>query len=275
MHPGCFVWTPTPPLPGRRTLRPGPVPVRVCSSFLAGSGGPASRARFRAPSLFLWPLRHSALLGLLRAGVAPFLVVCWPSPCCPSLHPPPPFFSFCAPFVSCFLWFPAPGALGLGILFFFPPPPPGLWFFFLCAPFVSGFLWFPAPVATGLGAVCCLFCSPPGSWLSLPSCPVGCSLVVVAPPPPPPPSQPRAHPCHPPRVPPEGERCCAVRDRHPPLSCTRATQPHPRSPFPGFAPLPHRHIPRAYSWPCRCAKGRAVASVSTQGTPRVGGPECC
>ena len=94
-------------------------------------------------------------------------------------------------------------------------------------------------------------------------------------PPPPSPSQPRAHPCHPPRVPPEGERCCAVRDRHPPLSCTRATQPHPRSPFPGFAPLPHRHIPRAYSWPCRCAKGRAVASVSTQGTPRVGGPECC
>ena len=61
------------------------------------------------------------------------------------------------------------------------------------------------------------------------------------------PSQPRAHPCHPPRVPPEGERCCAVRDRHPPLSCNRATQPHPRSPFPGFAPLPHRHIPRAYS----------------------------
>ena len=93
--------------------------------------------------------------------------------------------------------------------------------------------------------------------------------------PPPLPSQPRAHPCHPPRVPPEGERCCAVRDRHPPLSCTRATQPQPRSPFPGFAPLPHRHIPRAYSWPCRCAKGRAVASVSTQGTPRVGGPECC
>ena len=94
-------------------------------------------------------------------------------------------------------------------------------------------------------------------------------------PPPPLPSQPRAHPCHPPRVPPEGERCCAVRDRHPPLSCTRATQPHPRSPFPGFVPLPHRHIPRAYSWPCRCAKGQAVASVSTQGTPRVGGPECC
>ena len=42
----------------------------VCVS-LAGSGGPASRARFGAPHLFLRPLCLSALLGPLRAGVAP------------------------------------------------------------------------------------------------------------------------------------------------------------------------------------------------------------
>ena len=39
--------------------------------------------------------------------------------------------------------------------------------FFLCAPVVSGFLWFPAPGALGLGAVCCLFCRPPASRLSV------------------------------------------------------------------------------------------------------------
>ena len=50
------------------------------------------------------------------------------------------------------------------------------------------------------------------------------------------PSQPRVHPCHPPRVPPEGERCSAVRDRHPPLSCTRATRLHSCSPFQGLRP---------------------------------------
>ena len=71
MHRGCFVWTPTPPLAGRRTPRPGPVRVCVCLLFLAGSGGPASRARSGAPHLFLWPLCLSAFLGPLRAGVAP------------------------------------------------------------------------------------------------------------------------------------------------------------------------------------------------------------
>ena len=125
------------------------------------------------------------------------------------------FFFFCplppcAPPVSGFLWFPAPGALGLGAvrcLLCWPlafrlsvrlslfrafrlagrcSPPPLfvsrfsslllgalvlLFFFFfllsLCAPVVSGFLWFPAPGALGLGAVRCLLCWPSASQLSV------------------------------------------------------------------------------------------------------------
>ena len=63
--------------------------------------------------------------------------------------------------------------------------------FFFCAPAVSGFLWFPAPGALGPGAVCCLFCWSPASRLFVRSrcfgvscLAVGCSLVVAAPPPP-------------------------------------------------------------------------------------------
>ena len=58
----------------------------------------------------------------------------------------------------------------------------------LCAPVVSGFLWFPAPGALGLGAVRCLLCWPSASRLSMRlslfrafRLPVGCSLVVAAP----------------------------------------------------------------------------------------------
>ena len=40
-------------------------------------------------------------------------------------------------------------------------------FFFPCAPFVSCFLWLPALGALGLGAWCCLFCWPQASWLSV------------------------------------------------------------------------------------------------------------
>ena len=60
----------------------------------------------------------------------------------------------------------------------------------LCAPVVSGFLWFPAPGALGLGAVRCLLCWPSTSRLSMRlslfrafRLAVGCSLVVAAPPP--------------------------------------------------------------------------------------------
>ena len=160
MHRGCFVWTPTPPLAGRRTPRPGPVRVCVCLLFLAGSGGPASRARSGAPHLFLWPLCRSALFGPLRAGVAPlsFAAVAVPrwlffsasrclarasfvSPAWPLAAPwwllPPPL---------CLAVFVAP-ACGLGVFFFLLP---------LCAPVVSGFLWFSAPGAPGLGA--CVVC---------------------------------------------------------------------------------------------------------------------
>ena len=99
-----------------------------------------------------------------------FVSPAWPTPWC-LLPPPPP-----SPFVS----------RGFhrcsSVLCFFSPA--------LCAPVVSGSLWFPAPGALGLGAVCCLFCEPPASWLPVRSRPfcvsrlaVGCSLVVAAPPP--------------------------------------------------------------------------------------------
>ena len=193
MHRGCFVWTPTPPLAGRRTPRPGPVCVYLCSSFLARLSGPASRARSGAPALFLRPLCLSALLGPLRAWIAPFLVLCLPSLCSPQ-----PFFVFFFCLLSflahplCLLlsfWFSAPGAFGLGALFFFPSPPRP-WVFVMCAPFVSGLIWFPAPAALGLGAVCCLFCWPPASLLPVLSrlvcvsrLAVGCSLLFAVPPP--------------------------------------------------------------------------------------------
>ena len=51
MYRGFLVWKRTPFLAGCETPRPGPVRVCVCSSFLAGSGEPASQARFCAPHL--------------------------------------------------------------------------------------------------------------------------------------------------------------------------------------------------------------------------------
>ena len=219
MHRGCSVWTPTPPLAGRRTPRPGPVRVCVCSSFLAGSGGPASRARSRAPHLFLWLLCLSALLGPLRAWVAPALVLCPPSPL-PFCFCFAVFFFVCPFFFAlrplCLLLFLAsvPGCIGPRrfALFVFlasrflalralslalcclvvgrspvvaPPHPP-----LLCAPIVSGFLWFAARGALGLGAVFCLFFSASGclALRALPPrvCfPLGrCCPMVIAPPPP-------------------------------------------------------------------------------------------
>ena len=59
-------WWAVPATPGW-----GPLAAVVCVFCLAGSGGPASRARCGAPHLFLWPLCLSALLGPLRPGVAP------------------------------------------------------------------------------------------------------------------------------------------------------------------------------------------------------------
>ena len=90
----------------------------------------------------------------------------------------------------CFAWSPQGwGCPFLGPLFALPPPSCAF-FFLCCfprAPFVPCFLWFPAPGAPGLGAVVCLCCwLSVRSRLVCVSClAVGCSLVVAAPPPPP------------------------------------------------------------------------------------------
>ena len=65
----CRWWWAVPATPGW-----GPLAAVVCVLCLAGSDGPASRARSGAPHLFLWPLCLSALLGPFRAGVAPLSV---------------------------------------------------------------------------------------------------------------------------------------------------------------------------------------------------------
>ena len=134
MHRGCFVWTPTPPLAGRRTPRWGPVRVCGCLLLLARSGRPASRARFGARHLsfglfvLLLCSAPSELGGALLVGVFAFFAL---------------FFFSCAPVVSCFHWFPAPGVLGLGAACLLPPNPPLffsrfsaflLWFVFVSAP---------------------------------------------------------------------------------------------------------------------------------------------
>ena len=122
----------------RVLVRPGRVwQAGLPGAFWCASPSPAA------------PFFFSAFIGPLRAGVAPFLVLCL-------LSPPP----LCSP------------------LFFVS---------FLCccfprAPFVFCLLWFPALGALGLGAVCCLSC-----WLPVRSrlvCvsrqAIGCSLVVAA-----------------------------------------------------------------------------------------------
>ena len=115
VHRGCFVWTPTLALSGRRMPSPGPVRVCVCVPCLAGSGGPASRARSGAPHLSfgrswcaLWFLRPPPGRGCPVCGCVGFSLF-------PFASPP----SRCAPVVSCFACFPAPGAMCLGVL---PPP---------------------------------------------------------------------------------------------------------------------------------------------------------
>ena len=167
--------------------------VCVCSSFLAGSGRPASRGRFGAPHLFRWPLCLSALLGPLPVGVAPLLVLCWSSPCFPSPPPPPAFFVVSPPRAPLCLLLSLvsdPGCLGPW-RFVFLSPPPGLWFFF--APPRS--LAFPrfrprVPWALALCAVCFVNLPPPGSPCSLasslfPARPLVAPWWLLPPPPPP------------------------------------------------------------------------------------------
>ena len=183
----------------------------MCLLLVAGSGGPASRARCGAPHLFLWSPCLSALLGPLRAGVAPLSLAALAVPRClgavlwlffsashclalralaPRLCLPLGrwllFGGFSPPLLPylCLAVCVAP-AWCLGVFLFFSLLP-------LCAPVASGFLWFPAPGALGLGAVHCLLCWPPSAQLSVRlsvfrafGLAGGCSPVVAAPPPPP------------------------------------------------------------------------------------------
>ena len=154
----CFAWPPPgwgcPPLsccPCRSSL-----PWRRALVVFLGLPLPASscaRASFVSPA---WPLA----------------ALWW------FLPPPPPFL--------CLGVFVAPAwCLGFVFFFFFSLP-------LLCAPVVFGFLWFPAPGALGLGAVRCLLCWPSASRLSVRlslfhafRLAGACSPSVAAPPPPP------------------------------------------------------------------------------------------
>ena len=211
MHQGCFVWTPTPPLAGRRTPPPGPARVCVCLLFLAGSGGPASRARSGAAHLSLWPLWLSSVplrslwfffhcprprclslslvsgpgcLGPWRCGLRFFFLPPLGSPCVLA------FFFLLRCWLLLGAWCPPPLRLCLaGFVAAAQCPPP--FFFRVCAPVVLGFLWFLAQGALGLGAVFCLLCGPPASPLSVRSLLFLClAWPLVAPwwllPPPPP-----------------------------------------------------------------------------------------
>ena len=205
MHRGCFVWTPTPPLAGRRTPRPGPVRVCVCVlSWPGRAGRPPGRVLVRLTFsfgrfVFLLCLAPSGLgLPLSFSLLLPFPVGCFSRPpaawLAPRLCPPLGrwlLFGGCSPAPPPFVSrvFVAP-ACGLGVFFFFF----FFFFFFLspCAPVVSGFLWFPAPGALGLGA--CVVC-----FVGLPllGSPCACPSFVLSPwplaapawllPPPPPP----------------------------------------------------------------------------------------
>ena len=181
----CFAW------PGRAGRPPGRVLVRLTFSFgrfvfllclaPSGPGLPLSLSLLlpflvgcfsRPPAA--WLSVRSRLVCVSRLAVGCSLVV--------ALLPPSPFVSrgfrrsCLVPW--CFFFF-----------FFFL-----LLLFPLCAPVVSGFLWFPAPGALGLGAcVVCFVCLPfvgsPCACRSfvLSACVFGCSRVVAAPPPPAPP----------------------------------------------------------------------------------------
>ena len=125
--------------------------ARVCVLVLPGWVGQAGLSgMFWCASPFLWPLRPSALLGPLQAGLAPFLSFWLPS------FFPSWFFFLSFARLCCLLisLVSSPGCLGPWPCVFFSPPATLVFFFFsLCAPVVSYFFWFPAPAALGLGAV--------------------------------------------------------------------------------------------------------------------------
>ena len=139
---------------GSEDATPGSCACVRVRAFLAGSGGPASRARFGAPHLFLWPF----LLLSFSARPPPG----WGCPACVF----PGFFS---PLVRspCLRRsvFSGPGCLGPWRLVVLPPP--SLFFFFLPPPLrvclfllfsFSGFLlFFFLPFFS-----CCAGCAVPG-----------------------------------------------------------------------------------------------------------------
>ena len=154
------MWTPTPPLAGRRTPRPGPVRVCVRSYFLDGSGGPASRrvvvrltfhmAIYRACFVSSPPSR----LGLPASCLCPLFVLgFFPSLSLPSsafllplapcrLRPPPPswfFFAPCVFFLVVFFLF------CLSSLIALPPSAPPLFFvlLFFCSVYFLLFVLCP------------------------------------------------------------------------------------------------------------------------------------
>ena len=187
--------------------------VFVCVLCLAGSGGPASRARYGAPHLFLWPLCLSALLGPLRAGVAPLSLAAVRLSSLPWRFVFF-FFFFFIPFRCLVVWClplgrwllvggcspaPLPFCVPRFLLLFL-----GAWVFFFFFFFFSSrssfsvrprCLWLSlvsGPGCLGPRRLRCLLCWPAASRLSVRlflfrafRLAVGCSLVVAAPPPPP------------------------------------------------------------------------------------------
>ena len=173
---------------GRRAWVPR---VCVCVLFLAGSGGPASRARWGAPHLFFWPFLVRSLLVRPPPGRGfPVCGCCWvffffllpllvAPTLCPALRvfrprvpsalascrpppppfPPPPLPPLCAPLSPVFRVFRprVPWALTSCC----PPPlPPPVFFCLLPPPLVvSGVSCFPA--AFGL-------CAPPPPFFLFP-----------------------------------------------------------------------------------------------------------
>ena len=174
MHRGCFGLTPKPPLAGRRTPRPGPVRVCVCSSFLAGSGGLSSRAHF----------------GALHLSFGPFvLLLC----SVPSGHGLPRLVCVFAFFPLFFLFFLASAGFkplrswSLALFVSSPPlpAPPFFLAFFLCLVFVFCRPPFPLPAPPlfffffAPCFACCLF--PPALLFLLPG-PFPCLLFSLPPP---------------------------------------------------------------------------------------------
>ena len=168
MHRGCFVWTPTPSLAGRRTTRPGPARLCVCVPFLAGSGRPASRARSGAPQLFSLAALSFCFARPPPGWGCPFL--------CRFVFFLPPLLS-ARP--SCLLrsFICGPGCLGLWRLVFlsFPPRRPVLVFFSFppsAPPLSLAFFGFRPrlPWASALCVVC---------FLGLPLLRFPCALVSL------------------------------------------------------------------------------------------------